>query len=609
MRTIAADELPAHRYDVVIIGAGIGAAMLARVLSARRRRILLVEAGTGDVERFSEFEDYLRTFYRALAKIPNSPFPTSANAPQPLETDVRPIAGTTPSTVGWFVQTGPKPFESTYARRTGGTTLHWFGSCPRMLPEDFAMRRRFGAGEDWPLAYDDLMPFYASAEEEIGVSADVEDQAYAHIRFAPGYVYPMHRIPPSWLDQWFRAGLHGMRVHDGHDERQVEVISIPQARNSIPNERYDGGRGYRPVGAAGNQALGHRCQGNSSCIPICPIQARYSALKTLSALPDDYVHLLPRAVASRLRANPESGRIDSLMLKVWQDDRSPAHRTVEVGARIFVAAANAIENAVLLLASGLAGRSGQLGRNLMDHPAILSWGLAPEPIGAFRGPGLTSTIPTFRSGAFRAERAAFVFEIGNWGWSWPRNEPTDTVAAFVDSANLYGARLRQRAEADMPRQVRVDMMTEQLPSAANQVSIDPAFTDALGNYRPVIRYGVDNYTQAGLVFGRSFAQRVFRRLGIEDFTVFPPGDPGFFTHGGAGFVWSGVGHVAGTHRMGTSAAHAVVDHRQKSWEHDNLYIVGCGSMPTLGTSNPTLTMSALNLRTAGFIDRDLDGMG
>lgn len=601
MRTIDAVELTRHRYDVAIVGAGIAGAIVAKSLADRGRRVLLVEAGEGTVSDFGEFLGYVDNFYGALAKIPNSPFPTSANAPQPLVTDVRPIAGTTPSTVGWFVQVGPKPFESTYTRRIGGTTLHWFGSCPRMLPEDFEVRTRFGVARDWPLSYDDLMPYYALAEREIGVSADVADQTYAGVRFEPGYQYPMHRIPPSFLDRWIAEGVAGMTVEG---QRTVEVVSIPQARNGIANADYDGGRGYQPVGAVGNPAVGQRCQGNSSCLPICPVQARYSALKTLARLPD-HVHLLPRAVASRLEIDPTSGRIGGLVAKVWLSEESPAHREVRVEADIFVAAANAIENAVLLLASEIHDRSDQLGRNLMDHPAILSWGLAPRAIGAFRGPGLTSTIPTFRSGPERAQRAGFVLEIGNWGWSWPKNEPSDTVGQAVDAGNLYGAALRRRLADVLPRQVRFDMMTEQLPAAHNRVTIDGAYRDRLGSFRPVISYSVDAYTQAGMVRARAFARDVFRRLGIEDFTRYDPDDPGYFTAGGQGYAWAGVGHVAGTHVMGKSPADSVVDHRQRAWAHDNLYIVGCGSFPTLGTSNPTLTMSALCFRTAEYIERDL----
>ena len=67
----------------------------------------------------------------------------------------------------------------------------------------------------------------------------------------------------------------------------------------------------------------------------------------------------------------------------------------------------------------------------------------------------------------------------------------------------------------------------------------------------------------------------------------------------------GAGHLCGTHRMGDDPATSVVDSEQRSWDHRNLFIVGAGSMPTIGTSNPTLTLAALACRTAAAILGDL----
>ena len=68
----------------------------------------------------------------------------------------------------------------------------------------------------------------------------------------------------------------------------------------------------------------------------------------------------------------------------------------------------------------------------------------------------------------------------------------------------------------------------------------------------------------------------------------------------------GAGHIVGTHRMGSDAASSVVKPSQQTWDHDNLYLVGCGNMPTLGTSNPTLTLTALAFMAAENIIKQLD---
>jgi choline dehydrogenase-like flavoprotein len=94
-------------------------------------------------------------------------------------------------------------------------------------------------------------------------------------------------------------------------------------------------------------------------------------------------------------------------------------------------------------------------------------------------------------------------------------------------------------------------------------------------------------------------RQVFQRAGIKDCTS--PNESAWFpeaAYDGTSFHYHGMGHFGGTHVMGSSKEDSVVDTDQRSWEHRNLYLVGSGSFPTMGTSNPTLTMAALSLRTA-----------
>ena len=120
----------------------------------------------------------------------------------PRSSDVRRIQPGETDATGYLVQNGPFAIDSTYTRVVGGTTMHWEGKTPRMLPEDFEMRTRFGQGLDWPISYEELAPYYRKAEGELGVSADVEDQAYLGVTFEPDYVYPMQKMPLSYLDRW-----------------------------------------------------------------------------------------------------------------------------------------------------------------------------------------------------------------------------------------------------------------------------------------------------------------------------------------------------------------------------------------------------------------------
>jgi choline dehydrogenase-like flavoprotein len=583
----------AEEYDVVIAGAGVNGALIAKHLTHAGFRVLVLEAGPGTAWSFDGYSRHLDHFYAAAGKGPESAWPPAIGAPQPDTADIR-------SGAGYFVQNGPDKYGSSYTRAQGGSTLHWLGVCLRMLPEDFELRSRFGVGHDWPLRYADLEPYYRRAEHEIGVAADVADQAHHGIEFPDGYDYPMRRIPLSFSDQVLADTIDGMRVTLDGQPFALQVRSYPAGRNSVP--RGD----YQPVGAvdAGTDRadmithLGERCAGNTSCTPICPIEAKYNAGKTLAQADRGNLRVLPQAVASKVRVDPVTGMVEGIEYQRYTDPDSPRHTTGVARGRLYVLAAHAVENAKVLLASGLGGDRSLIGKGLIDHPALYAWGLSPVPVGAYRGPLSTAGIEDLRGGAFRGRHAAFRFDIGNDGWRATTGAPDSAVLDAV-TQGLYGSRLRGHLAATLPRHVRFSLAVEQLRSEANTVTIDPRYLDALGNPRPVISYRIDDYTIAGMAAAADAARQVFGQAGITDCT--DPEAGAWFpsvSRDGQVFHYHGMGHFAGTHVMGARPGESVVDTHQRSWDHRNLYVVGSGSFPTMGTSNPTLTMAALALRTA-----------
>jgi choline dehydrogenase-like flavoprotein len=588
------------RHDVVIVGAGISGALIAKRLTQAGLRVLVLEAGPATAWSFDDYTAHLSHFFGASGKNAESAWPPSGNAPQPDTADVR-------SGDGYFVQLGPDKYGSSYTRLLGGSTLHWLGVCLRMLPEDFELRTRYGVGRDWPVGYADLEPYYRDAEWEIGVSADVADQSHLGIEFPGGYDYPMRALPPSYSDQVLAAAVDGMKVSLGGQSFALRVRGYPAGRNSIPRD------GYQPAGAVDERGagqalardLGQRCAGNTACTPICPIQAKYNAQKSLAQAHQGNLTVIAQAVAAKVVVDPVSGAVQGIEYQQYEDPGSPRHVRRTARARAYVLAAHAVENAKLMLASGLGGGS-PVGQGLMDHPALYAWGLSPIPVGAYRGPLSTAGIDDLRGGAFRARHAAFRFDIGNDGWRATTGAPDSTVAAAVTGQGLFGARLRRHLEEMLPRQVRFSLAVEQLASPANRVTIDPRYTDPLGNPRPVISYQIEEYTLAGMAAAAGVAQQVFSQAGIEDRTG--ADDESWFpsvAYDGQVFRYHGMGHFAGTHAMGSSAADSVVDADQRSWAHRNLFVVGSGSFPTMGTSNPTLTVAALSLRTAEQMIKEL----
>lgn len=595
-------------YDAVVIGSGISGAIIANELSRAGKTVLVLEAGVGQDRSLEEYEAFLTRFYAATAKDNQAPYPPNPNAPMPLGSDAIRIWPGQPDSSTYLVRNGPVATDTTYTRVLAGTTMHWEAKTPRMTPEDFRMRTTLGVGLDWPLTYEELSPYYARAERELGVSADVETQTFCGVTFEPGYVFPMRGLPLSYLDTMVAKGIDGTQVELAGEQYKLRVRPFPQARNGIPHPDYDGGKGFVPVGAVSTNQVdeGGRCQGNNNCVPLCPVQAKYNAGKTLAkALQTGRVDYLAQTVASKVVIDPVTGRVSGIEVKAYQDPASPQHTTWTVHGRIFVLAANAIENPRLMLASGLRSSSGLVGRNLMDHAYLLNWALLPEVAGTFRGTNCTGGISDLRIGAFRRQQAAFAVDIHNDGWGWAVGSPYSDLVQMVDQENLFGARLRNALPDRISRQLLLAFMIEVPPNESNRVTVDPAHTDQLGNMRPVISYTFPGYTMRGVAYARQFARQVFQRLGAADHTSYDPTDSQYVMYEGQGYVIHGGNHLAGTHIMGTSPGTSVVDDQQRSWDHQNLYLVGGGSMPTTGTSNVTLTLAALCFRSARHIIQQL----
>ncbi|MEU9703876.1 GMC family oxidoreductase [Streptomyces sp. NPDC047981] len=569
------------RYDVIVVGGGIAGSLVAHRLGAGGRRVLVLEAGPADG--------------------PAAPLPHPA-APSPQVTD---LVGTAEApgfrASGHLRQNGPLPYASGYVRANGGTGNVWTGLAPRMLPEDFDTEA-FGYGRRWPLAYEDLEPHYRAAEAELGVAADTgEQRERLGLPFPDDYVFPMRPLPAARLDRLLAARLDGRRVKDPVALREVElrVVGTPHARNGIPDPRYDGGRGYVPRGRDGRADPESRCVGNASCIPHCPSYAKYTPLKTQGRW-SATVTLQDRSVVRRVLVDGR-GRATGVEYAGYDGEVSVVH------ADVVVLAAHAVENARLLLLSELAGGSGQVGRNLMDHPVLLTWGLMPEDTGSYRGPGSVSGFEGFRAGPARRLRAPFRVEFGTWGWSWAKGPVETDVDHFLTDRGLLGADLRRAVGSRLRRQFTLQFEMEQAADPSNRVTLHPSERDASGLPLPLVTYDLDEHVREGMAAARAVSEQIFALLGAEDHTEYAPVTqwPGRFEHGGRTYGYRGAGHAAGTHVMGDSPATSVVDSWQRCWEHPGLYAVGCGSMPSVATSNPTLTMAALALRSAERIEREL----
>jgi len=390
------------------------------------------------------------------------------------------------------------------------------------------------------------------------------------------------------------------------DGVRLRVNTVPHAINS---RLYDG----RPA-----------CEGYTSCVPLCPIKARYEAIFHVEKAMAAGAILRTQAVVTRLQLDESGKRVTGVHYRRWQwsdqeGKRLPLDESDRfVSGKIIVLAANGIENPMILLRSNAANSSKTVGCYLMDHPIKQSYGLALEPLYPFRGPQTTSQIENFRDTLQRREFAAFKTSIKNDGWSSnvtgaPRGggvaaqkEAEDwhpgTVLDLVQNWGFFGDQLREKLSNHAVRQITLNSACEQLPVKENSISKSTNL-DELKLERPLIQYRVDsddNYVRKSFKKIVEVHQAIFDAMGITRRKLQPDDDT-------KPLNFLGSGHIMGTTRMGDKAD-SVVDKQCRAHDQQNLFILGSSVFPTSSTANPTSTIAALSLRAVDTIRAQLRGV-
>jgi len=537
--------------DVCVIGAGPAGAILAASLAARGRDVVILEAGPRfDLEnRVAQMETGLR-------------------AAHPNEA-VWDMGGPRDA----FTWAGESDYDLNTHRvkGVGGTTLHWGGMTPRLHPEDFEMDTRHGLAEDWPIGYDDLRPYYARAEHELGVSG--APNRFSGPRREP---YPLSPFPPSYSDELLQGGF---------DAEGIEVHTVPRAMNSEP---YDGRS---------------ECVGYGTCQIVCPSGGKYDAS----------VHVRKaEAGGARVRANAPVERLefdgagDRVAAAVYTDADGIERRQA---AEAFVVACGAVESARLLHRSA-GGRSNALGaisdtvgRNLMLHPALKVVGRMGEPtrqhlIGF--ATSMTEQFYDYHSGP----EGSMLIQLSNTAGPHPATAATAQTSharslVEQDLGALVGGELGTEfpeSYTDVDDLVALTAWVEQFPDPDNRVALDASKTDDRGNPVPELHWRLDDRSRSALGAAERVCVDILEAAGATDVrTVGGPSDPLLLSH------------RAGTTRMGTDPADSVVDPDLGVHGLSNLYVSSSGVFVTEGAANPTLTIAALALRLADHVHDRLGG--
>jgi len=527
---------------VVIVGTGVVGVVIAEQLLDAGIPVLMLEAGPR-VSRAEIVENY-RNLPLAAKGNPIECYPSRPWAPHPEPAG----AGK-----GYLQLSGTDSYAQSYVRYAGGSTWHWAGTCWRLTPADMQLHSRYGVGRDWAFDYATLEPYYTRAEYQLGVCGP-DDQA---LQWPPqrSKPYPMPALP-------FGPG----------EARFTEVVREKLGLNNIPTaQARNSGTSYddRPA-----------CCGNNNCVPVCPIGAKYDGATALSRLEARGAVIRDNAVVWRIETNAQN-RIEAVH---YYDPQRQSHR---VSGTLFIIACNGLETPKLLLMSadgrnpdGIANRSGQVGRNMMDHPQITMTVTLEEPYWAGVGPVVNSGIMETSQGDFRAEHAGAYFRFNNFA----RNR---FVTFDALQKGLVGKALDEEIRRMTACTADIVLAHEILPDANNRLTLSDK-KDGLGLPKPAIHYDVGDYVRRSLeVYSLPIANRIADAMGA--------------THRVFSKQFNQSKHIMGGTIMGLDPANSVVDAECRTHDHPNLFLPGGGAMASTACGNSTLTMVALAFKAADAI--------
>ena len=425
----------------------------------------------------------------------------------------------------------------------GGSALHWGGTCNRFSEEDLRLKSMYGLYVDWPIEWKELEKFYCEAERRLGVSGEPSPLP-DDWRSEP---YPMAAMPLT----------HNLIVLKKWAEQSgIPFWSTPQAKNTKP---YDG------------RAQCIRC---NTC-SICPTGARYSPDFTFQRLLNGKNFTLHDRTLVRKLVRDEG---TSKVVAAQAVHRDQPGEPVEYRAPVFVLASGYCWTPHLLLLSGLANRSGLVGRHMCGH-AFIS---AQIEVDAKIYPGMNETHALISRQFFRCKSDAPFIRHDLRIWESAAGHDPRLHAA--DGRLLLGDALladwRERAKRGS---ARVRGYYDVHPDRDSSLTLDQASKNQWGDPMPVIVHKADAPSQAREGFTRDHFQKLFQRLG------------GKLLNTSAGNYWD---HPAGGCRMGNDPATSVTDSYGQTHDHENLFVAGSPTLPNAGCTNGTLTFVALTLRTA-----------
>jgi gluconate 2-dehydrogenase alpha chain len=546
--------------DAIVVGLGAAGAIVAEQLARGGMQVVGLDKGphyTADDVRFKH--DELRYFTRTQIS------PDMGTDPLTWRPDERTRAQVLPWSVGPDAL-GPLFLPPSIG--TGGGSVHWACWAWRQRESDFRMRsvivERFGERAlpdgstlvDWPISYADLEPYYDRVEWEQGVSGQAGANPFEPPRSRP---YPMPPLRRAAADARFveaaeRLGMHPFPVPVG-----------------IASEDYGESRSA--------------CTYCGFCRDYpCHVNAKTSTNVTSipRALATGNLDLRPYCRVISVRRGAD-GRADGVR---YLDALGGEH---ELRAPVVVLACYALENARLLLASGIDG-NGQVGRHYMTHNYGWFTGLLEEWTNPFMGPAVASSAFDDLTSELVPDNDLDVL------WGSPIMGFTGDVQPIEATNNMppdvpsWGQEFKDWLRDGYRRQFSMYSQTPTFPSERFYCDLDPTVADPYGQPALRITHDWQPHDTAGVELLARTKRDIAREMRMTTYWEAPV-DPPYHVST----------HELGTHRMGDDPAASVVDRFGELHTCPGLYAIGGGQFPTLGAYNPTETIMALAYLSADHL--------
>jgi len=543
-------------YDVIVVGSGASGGWACKRLAEAGLKVALLEAGKPQSDaNFTEHKPEFELKYRDRAK-------ETLRKTRPIQSRF----ACSEYNADWFVNDLEEPYTTPQdqpflwmgrLRVTGGRTNVWGRVSLRFSDLDFKAASHDGYGENWPLSYQDLAPYYDVVEKYVGITGMAEGLEH----LPDGQFQPP--MPLTCQETIFRERAK---------EKLGRAVTLARSANLS-----------RPLNGRGP------CHYCGPCERGCMTHSYFNAAFTTvpDALRTGNCQLISNAMVRRVLLDETSNRVNGVLYV----DRN-SKQTRELHARAVILCAQTQESTRILLNSstreypnGLANSSGVLGHYLTAHVRsgggsgeFPSFGERPTLGGPNKPVGIY--VPRFRNLKGQPPAKDFLRGYGYEG---------ESSLDFNWNAPGFGDNFK-KSLLEPQSSLNITGFGEVLPRRENRVEIDPEVTDVYGI--PVLRiHMADAANETAMIkdMGDS-AGEMLEAAGARNVRT--------YAHASAP-RWAL--HEAGTARMGADAKKSVLNQFQQSHDIKNLFVMDASGFASNPCQNPTLTIMTLCVRSCDYL--------